>query len=127
MAKATSTIATPIAEAYLRAIEKAVGRLDEQEVVVVARFLRSVGPYLAPQAACDPVGLAFGRAECPVVSHDPTLSEMQEFLLGRPYAAEADAFDVAQAIYWFANGLAWRPMVQPLQRDVLPRIYARGL
>ena len=34
---------------------------------------------------------------------DPTLDEMQEFLLGHPYAAEADAFDVAQAIYWFCS------------------------
>ena len=34
---------------------------------------------------------------------DPTLSEMQAFLLSNPYAAEADSLDVAQAIYWFAN------------------------
>ena len=40
------------------------------------------------------------------MSRDPTLSEMQEFLLTQPYAAEADASDVAQAIYWFLKRLA---------------------
>ena len=49
MGTATSTIPTPIAEAYLRAVEAIVGRLDEQEVVVVAR-LRALG-HTAPQAA----------------------------------------------------------------------------
>ena len=51
------------------------------------------------------------------MSHDPTLSEMQAFLLTQPYAAEADASDVAQAIYWFCadwHGGQWSNLYSAL-------------
>ena len=42
MAKKSPTTPTPIAEAFLKAVEAIVGRLDHTEVVVVAR-LRALG------------------------------------------------------------------------------------
>ena len=48
-AKKPPTTPTPIAEAFLRRVEKAVGRLDEQELIVAGR-LRMLG-HTAPQAA----------------------------------------------------------------------------
>lgn len=34
---------------------------------------------------------------------DPTADEMRAYLATLPYASEADAFDIEEAIYWFAN------------------------